>query len=548
MAYENDIPDYALIPAKETENRVIVPITKGAIYSPVQVTNIRKIPKTTITVEEDILVPDTKADLKDILLIDGKSYLTGRETEQIVSGDDYINVSGEIEFQTLYLPERAADNTSVIPVQSRIPFKEQWHISSPPGSTLVIDCSIEKIDCMVVNERKYRVKAALALTALEYTETNLDVFEGLSGEEIQVLKETVELSNVALRKKDIISVKEDFLPPEGIIPTNILKQDINVVENYKQSTGDKVVINGFIYANALYSAVSDDDSPEADSLHRLSERVEFTQFVPIQQNGQWSGCNVFFNSQDLRLKLTQDDELQDVFRLAGDVLTHIELYKNVEKDVIVDGYHNEKDFVCDVLSQDCCTLTGTVASEASVREIVSADAAGHEIGKVLYCNADVLSSESKSERGKITTEGMLNATMICSVQDEDNVFSLRQEVPFRVVTAMPSAMGNEFICHKVYIKDLWSEKINGKQLEFNVTVLVCGEILRPTPFRALVNPAFEESDAQPETPPMVIYICKPSDTLWHIAKRFKTSPDSVRQTNALESDSINTGQKLLIVK
>ena len=41
MTYENDIPDYALVPAKEIEERTVVPITKGAIYSPVQVTNIR---------------------------------------------------------------------------------------------------------------------------------------------------------------------------------------------------------------------------------------------------------------------------------------------------------------------------------------------------------------------------------------------------------------------------------------------------------------------------------------------------------------------------
>ena len=75
MTYEKGIPDYAMVPAKEMEERVIVPITKGAIYSPVQVTNITEKPKTTITLEEDILVPDTKPDLREILMIDGKSHL-----------------------------------------------------------------------------------------------------------------------------------------------------------------------------------------------------------------------------------------------------------------------------------------------------------------------------------------------------------------------------------------------------------------------------------------------------------------------------------------
>ena len=55
MTYEKGIPDYAMVPAKELEESVIVPITKGAIYSPVQVTDITEKQSTLLTLEEDIL-------------------------------------------------------------------------------------------------------------------------------------------------------------------------------------------------------------------------------------------------------------------------------------------------------------------------------------------------------------------------------------------------------------------------------------------------------------------------------------------------------------
>ena len=197
MTYENDIPDYALVPAKEMEERVVVPITKGAIYSPVQVTNIREKPKTTITIEEDILVPDTKPDLREILLIDGKSYLSSREVEEIVKSDDYISLSGEIELQTLYLPERQDGNSPIIPIQTRVPFKDQWHTSLSVGACLVLDCSIEKIDYMVINERKFRVKISLAITAKEYMDSKVDIFEGLADEEIAVSYTHLTLPTIA---------------------------------------------------------------------------------------------------------------------------------------------------------------------------------------------------------------------------------------------------------------------------------------------------------------------------------------------------------------
>lgn len=550
MTYENDIPDYALVPAKEMEERVVVPITKGAIYSPVQVTNIREKPKTTITIEEDILVPDTKPDLREILLIDGKSYLSSREVEEIVKSDDYISLSGEIELQTLYLPERQDGNSPIIPIQTRVPFKDQWHTSLSVGACLVLDCSIEKIDYMVINERKFRVKISLAITAKEYMDSKVDIFEGLADEEIEVLRETVEISNIALRKKDNLAIKEDILPKDDLRPENILKQDLSIVENYKQSTGDKVVVNGFVYVNILFSVYQEEaDCPPSHNIHQLQERIEFTQFIPIQQGGQWSGCNVFFNDHDLKVKLTQDEEGRDVFRLEGDLLTYVELYRNTEKEIIIDGYHKQKDFVCDFLEENSRTLTGTIASEASVREILSLESCGHEIDRILYQSAEVMNAESKAEQGKIITEGQLLAKIIClAAGEEETIFTVREEIPFRVVTAMPQISGNEIICHKIYIKDLWAEKINSKQLEFNATVLVCGEVMRPTPFRVLTNPAFEESSVCREPLPMVIYVCKQTDTLWYIAKKFKTSMESIKQTNNMEADDLCVGQKLLIVK
>ena len=160
-----------------------------------------------------------------------------------------------------------------------------------------------------------------------------------------------------------------------------------------------------------------------------------------------------------------------------------------------------------------------------------------------------MNAESKTEQGKIITEGQLLAKIIClAAGEEETIFTVREEIPFRVVTAMPQISGNEIICHKIYIKDLWAEKINSKQLEFNATVLVCGEVMRPTPFRVLTNPAFEESSVCREPLPMVIYVCKQTDTLWYIAKKFKTSMESIKQTNNMEADDLCVGQKLLIVK
>lgn len=547
MTYEKDIPDYAMVPAREIEEKVIVPVTGNAVYTPVQVTNISEKPKTVITIEEDILVPDTKPDLREILLIDGSALLSSREIDRINKTDDYIGLSGEVELKTLYVPENRQAAGPVIAVQTRVPFKERWHTDIAPGATLIMDCRAEKIEYMVINERKYRVKISLSIAARECIDRKVDIFEGLSGEDLQMLKERAEITSISLRKKDTLTISENLEIKEEGNFESILKQDISVAENYKQITAEKIVINGFIYVNLLYTVTGEST---CDSIRQAQERVEFTQFIPIKQQAEGVG-SICFDSSGLRVKLVQDEEQGEVFRLEGEIITFAELYTVTERDIIVDGYHREKDFICDFTEERSRVPVATSTGEASVREIISPDAAYGEVEKILYTTGEIVNSESRGEQGKVITEGTLQAKMICVSlrnEEEPQIFSIRQGVPFRVVTTVPQMTGGEIISAKTQVRDIWAEKINGKQLEFNATVMVGAEIMREVAFKVLTNPAFEESTSKETMAPMVVYVAGKDDTLWSIAKKFKTSADSVSKLNELEDEGIVQGRKLLIIR
>jgi LysM repeat protein len=51
-----------------------------------------------------------------------------------------------------------------------------------------------------------------------------------------------------------------------------------------------------------------------------------------------------------------------------------------------------------------------------------------------------------------------------------------------------------------------------------------------------------------ELPGITCYIVKEGDTLWSIAKRYYTTVERIKETNGLESDLINVGDKLVIIK
>ena len=49
---------------------------------------------------------------------------------------------------------------------------------------------------------------------------------------------------------------------------------------------------------------------------------------------------------------------------------------------------------------------------------------------------------------------------------------------------------------------------------------------------------------------MNIYIVKPGDTLWNIAKKYKTSVEKILKTNEdiLDPNNINVGQKIFVIR
>ncbi len=553
MTVEKEIPDYAMLPAKEMEETLLTPVTKGAVYSPMQVTNISEKPKTTITIEEDVLVPDTKPDLAEILASGGKARLSSREISRQAKAEESVSLSGDIELETLYLPEKPEPSCDeILSVQTRIPFKEQWHIKLEPEAYLILECEIEKIEYMVINERKYRVKILLAIYAREYAENKIDIFEGITGEEIQTRKEKIEISNVALRQKDSLTICENIEIKDECKIENILKQDICVMENYKQVTGEKAIINGFILVNVLYSAACEEGASEACQLRQVAERIEFTQFIPIRHIEDSGSC-VYFDGNDLKVKLVQDEEAGETLRVEGELVTYIEIYQNTEKEIITDAYHREKDFVCDFKDEHGRSMVGSVTGESSTREIISPENLSADIEKILYTKADISECNSLAETGKILTEGKIGVNMICRLHGSEEgepgrIVSLKEEVPFRIVTAAPQLMGGEIICHRLCIKDFWAEKINGKQIEFNATMVINAQIMRDVPFKVPANPAFEEKIGGEEKSKMTVYIAGTGDSLWSIAKKFKTTTAAIMDINELGEEEVFSGEKLLILK
>ena len=526
----------------------ITPLAGQAVYNELKITAVAQSLDTKIFVEEDILVPDIKPDLISILSMDGKAFLSSKEIQVGQGDDDSIKVTGEVDLQTIYMPD-GKDDEPVSIIQSRLPFKTDWQVTASPLSHLVIEPKIERIDYSVINERKFRAKITLGLSLKEYAEKELQLFENLRGEQLELLKETVKMSHIALRKEESVEIAEDLKMKEGSPrPVKILKSDINVVENHKQTTSEKMVINAAVRVNILYLGEEEKDGEVIQKPAFYQGKADFTQFMLMNKEDNLAMSKVAFNDKELEVTISEEEN--DCFVLKGSVHTSVEVYQNLEKEVVSDLYHNVRDTTYDYTEKRIEAVLGTGTTEISAREIVDIAEKNGQLGKILYVNGHVKEQKARAEQGRATVEGTLEGTILCIPEDsEKQPFSIKKDIPFRGSMDIPAAEEGMKVDCQIGIKDLWSDKVNGKQAEINGSLQLEVCVIKETSLKLIKNPCFIENKQNKRPSSMVIYITKKNDSLWKIAKRYKTSMESIKTINEL-NDPVNLqeGSLLLIVK
>lgn len=541
-----------------TEDRNVESVKPTIISSSLRIKDIREKPKGRIYIEEDILVPDVKPDLMAVLSIDGKIKLSEKEVQTGQKTGDTIKVSGDLIVQTLYIPEGGEDAEKIIAIESRVPFKSDYNISALPGSHIMLYPTIDTIEYTIINERKVKVKATITMNAKEYADVEVEIFEGIKGEDVQMLKEKVMLTDVAFRKTEDLEVREELKIKEAMPSIGkILKYDVNVIENHKQIVKEKAVVNGTLYCNILYLGEIDETHEKAEPT-LLQGKVEFTQFIKFPADALKScegalGGKIDFCLKNFALTIAETQEegaATNTIQLEADIDTTIEVYKDIEKEIVTDVYHNTKDLQYRTEEIALTSHFGEGCAEISLREVLSIPEKHVAMEKPGYMSVEVTEVNATIDEGRSIVEGKIKVKLICiGTHDQGALFSFEELIPFRGTIEIPNIKPNMISENKVAIKDVWFDKLSEKQVEVNVSLAIATNVCKEEKLQLVKDPCYMQWETgKPAAPGMILYITKPGDNMWKIAKKHRTTIDAVKKVNEIDTNQIKPGTKLLIVR
>ena len=112
-----------------------------------------------ILLEGDVIVPDNKPDIEQILRCSGIVQL-----QEAKGNEDRVNFSGELLLSILYQGKK-----SIKPIngmEASLPIEDIIHIDGiDQNADITLSAVLNHLDCKLLNDRKINIKAVITVTA-----------------------------------------------------------------------------------------------------------------------------------------------------------------------------------------------------------------------------------------------------------------------------------------------------------------------------------------------------------------------------------------------
>ena len=504
---------------------------------------------TQITLDDDFIVPDIRADIDGVITSEGEVVL-----ESVRVSEGKVSVAGRLQFRILYICN--SGDKRLHHMEGSLSFDENLLMDGlRDGDNVNIKWDIEDLNIGIINTRKISARAVVSLEAIaeDVYEINAAVALGdMDEDRADCLKRKVDISQIAVNKRDILRVREELNIPsnKGNI-YNILWNTVRLKNTSTRVLDGKVAINGEISVMVLYE-VEEEHAPVqwVDTVVPFSGMVE----APCAE-GMIPDIEMNISSVNVQPRADADGE-QRLIELEAIIELGIKIYSEENFEYINDIYSTS----CELRPMTEMVVYNTILiknqSKSKVSDKLKLDQTNGNIMQLLGSDGSVKVDEvrindSGSGADTITVEGIVAVNIMFISSDDMRPISVAREIiPFTYDIEAPGIKADAQVFIRPSLEQLTTVMVGNNEIEAKAVAVFDTLVLGTVREEVILD--VEESPLDIEKikaiPSMAGYFVKKGDTLWKIAKKYYTTVDSIRKVNELKSAEVREGDMLLVVK
>lgn len=485
-----------------------------------------------VTVEGDVIIPDVKPDILNAINTNGTVCVYKKEIM-----DGKVRLDGSINLYIMYLPDNESD--CVRSINTSLDFTHIMDIEEArENMTFEDDILIKSIECRVLNGRKVNIKANMNISVKLYSNENIEIISEIENNpDMQLLNNTFEVNSMLGRGTTKVYAKENISIDNIDEVAEIMKMNLNISNKDIKISYNKVLAKADLNVKIMYLT-------EDNRINVAKSQIPIMGFVDIPNVSEENICDTRYSIKNVVLK-PNNTETHGIYIEAQIELT-CSAYEKKEMNIIQDLYSPEKEVKFKQKEINAMTGKENIKDLVQINEQVQIpEIIGHRLYDV-EVNPMITSENILND--KIVYDGNVELKFMFEAETTAMIDIKTIELPFNLSTDVKkidkqsnlstniSASTQDFIIGQNGNIDC---RVN---LEFEISVSKSRTV------NIIEDLNIEESTTE-KNYSMVIYFVKQGDTLWEIAKKFRSTVEDIAEVNGIEdANKIKIGQQLFIPK
>ena len=491
-------------------------------------------------IEQDIIVPDTKPDALKIVNISVIPYVSNYE---VMEGK--IKVTGKISYFVIYNASDEKFGTRGLYVT--YPFSDILNLDDVKSNmNILIKPSLKNVIYSLPNERKIAIKSEVCFKICTKDNIKVDLVKEFEYDgKIEINKNKKIFQNIIEHKNSIIASKEDvMLPKEAEDFYELLKAKSVIINTDYKDSFNKIMVKGDIITELVYLCEN-----QVNKVKKVSITTPFSAMIELSNISEKSKFDIKYIMEDFNIKVNSDITSSKTLNIDYQIYVDVNMYEEEEVEYIDDFYSQTKNLDIKYSEKEIVTEKKMFSKYIDIKENVSniLNSNSYIIDNYIDTNYLTVKKEGKC----IVTQG--NAKLVLLIQNMENNEIETKHVDIMVndkyelndlVNRLDEDVENNI--------DITYENLSIIQSGSNLDVKfkLCMEVEAYDKSKIMQIEKIEEQPLDVTNLDSInIYIVKAGDSIWKIAKKYKTSVDNIVKINNIENpDVIDVGQKILVIR
>lgn len=487
--------------------------------------------KECFSAEENIIIPDIKPDILSTIDSCGNIYVYKKE---IVNGR--LKIDGGVQTYIMYLADNEQNNIRCL--QTVIDFSQSIELENfSDGIDFDCNLKIKNIECRILNGRKVNVKVTIESEIKLFSNQEKECVRSINNmDRLQMISDSIRINSLKGNGETITTAKDTISVEDNL--ADILGSEITVKNKDIKISYNKVLSKADVMIEILYLT-------EDEKINCVTAQIPIMGFIDIQGVSDNEVCDTNYEIRNINIKPNNVED-HSIF-IEIEFAIKCNAYEEKEINLIQDLYSPEEEITMNQENVNLMQNKTSIIDSCNVQEKVNIS----EIkGNKIY-NVRVSTNIIKQNvlNNSISYEGEL----IFHILFESNITN-RMEVKEQRITFTHNINSDKInknsiinTMMEIESKDFICMPDNTIEIKINMNFIV--DLCMKNSVSIVNNIKIEKSTNETRSNSLVIYFVKEGDTLWKIAKRFKSTIEEIAQVNNIENiDKINIGDQLYIPK